>query len=263
VGGVHNLISPAYWKERYSGHDLYQPVGRILKHGNRNFPEIALTFDDGPHPESLPTILRVLAREDVKATFFLVGKRINQHPDLAREILQRGHEVGNHSQNHFRLTDLTDAQIIAEIQGCTQAFNKATGRVFRLLRPPGMRFDDRVLKITQELDYQIVGWTNAAKDFDSMDNRLGQVTPIELADRVTTRVHDGSIILLHDTPLTTQALELIIARLKGQGFTFVTVSQMLAHLPSPVVVVANPPAPPVSKNPATSTNPQENSSSPH
>ncbi|MEQ1823720.1 MAG: polysaccharide deacetylase family protein [Fimbriimonadaceae bacterium] len=263
VGGVRNLVSPSYWGERYSGHDLYQPVGRILKHGNRNFAEIALTFDDGPHPESLPTILRILAQEQLKATFFLVGKRINEHPELAREILQRGHEVGNHSQNHFRLTDLPDAKIVAEIEQCATAFQNATGKRFHLLRPPGMRFDEHVLKITQDLDYQIVGWTNAAKDFDSTDNRLGKVTPIELADRVTTRVHDGSIILLHDTPQTTQAIELIIARLKGQGFSFVTVSEMLAHLPNPVVVEANPAAPPPSKNPATSTNPQENSSSRH
>lgn len=240
AGGLHNLVSRAYWEARLSGKDLYQPVGQILKHGNRNDQEIALTFDDGPHPQSLPKILSILKRERIHATFFLVGLRIKQHPELARQIILDGHEVGNHTQDHLRLTDLTDKQATAEIVDCEKNFESATGRRMSLLRPPGMRFDPRILGITQKLGYQTIGWTDAAKDFDSLTNHLDQVTPAELGERVTRHVENGSIILLHDTPETADALDEVLRRIKNEGYRFVTVSQMLGHLPNAVKVAANP-----------------------
>lgn len=240
VGGVHNLFSRSYWAARIKGTDLYEPNGAILKHGNRSEGEVALTFDDGPHPQSLPVILDALHREHVKATFFLVGKRIKEHPEYARALVTEGHEVGNHTYDHFRLTDLTDKQVENEIVNCETVFERATGRKMTLLRPPGMRFDHRILGITERLGYQTVGWTDAAKDFDSLSNHLGKVTPNELADRVLKRVENGSIILLHDTPQTAEAIDQIIRRVEEEGFKFVTVTQMLSHLPKPVVVAANP-----------------------
>lgn len=236
---IHNLTSETYWEEKITGTELFQPRGAVLKHGNPNVPEVALTFDDGPHPASLPTILRTLHDYGVQATFFLVGTRIEQSPHLAKAIIDEGHEVGNHTEHHFRLTDLTEPQQLAEIKDCETAFQRATGRGMSLLRPPGMRFTPKVLSLVEQMGYTTVSWTDAAKDFESIDNKIENLTPEEIADRVMERVGNGSIILLHDTPQTAEALPRVISLLRVSGYKFVTIPQMLSHLPHPILVRSN------------------------
>lgn len=238
-GGMRNVLSRTYWSAHLAGTDLYQPKGAVLKHGNRNVPEVALTFDDGPHPESLEKILATLKSAGVHATFFLVGKQIDEHPSWALRILDEGHEVGNHTQNHLRLTDLTDQLAIAEILDCESAFEKATGSTTYLLRPPGMRFDSRILRLTEGLGKTTIGWTDAAKDFEALDNRIRDLTRQELSDRVTSHIENGSIVLLHDTLETAAALPQIIAILKARGYRLVTIPEMLSHLPRQVLVRSN------------------------
>lgn len=233
------MVSRAYWQERLTGEDLYRVDGAILKHGNRTKPEIALTFDDGPHPQSVRRILKTLRDAGVPATFFLVGTRIEQHPELVRLIVDQGHEVGNHTEHHYRLTELKPAERIAEIEACDAAFFRATGRHMSLMRPPGMRFDHEAVVETEALGYTTVGWTDAAKDFTSVSNQISGLTPQELARRVMQHVGNGSIILLHDCPQTADALSLVLADLKERGYRFVTAPQMLAHLPHPVFARSN------------------------
>lgn len=234
--GVEDVANPMYWVRRWRGEDLYDPHTRVLYHGNRALKEVALTIDDGPHTPTGEQLLDILKDYGVRATFFVVGKRMKERPDDIRRMIAEGHEVANHSQNHFRLDTLRPDQAQREINDCDINFCRTTGRHFTLMRPPGVRYNDTVLKIADDLGYVIVSWSCAAKDYDD-------VTPDFIVNRILRRVENGSIILLHDEHSSTVvAMPRILDALKREGFRFVTVSEMLAHLPKPVIIktTANP-----------------------
>lgn len=210
----------------------YVADGALLRHGDRHLPEIALTFDDGPHPESIGLILDTLRAYGVKSTFFLVGKRIEEHPAWARRIVEAGHEVGNHTQNHRRLPGLSEPEFDEEVNACARAFRAATGHSMTLFRPPGMRYNRAILRRLQAMGYTTIGWTAAAKDFETVSHRIEGMTPDDIVDRVLKTVDNGGIILLHDTKQTAEALPRLISVLRVSGHRFVTVSQMLARLPN-------------------------------
>ncbi|MFG2193316.1 polysaccharide deacetylase family protein [Streptomyces sp. NPDC048639] len=183
---------------------------------------IALTFDAGPGPAT-PRLLDTLKKERVPATFFLLGKRhIERYPDTVRRIADEGHEVANHTWSHPRLTDVSDDRIREELDRPQRAIEKITGHRPRLMRPPQGRTDETVSKISKELGLAQVLWSVTAKDYETNDSALIEQRTLEGADR------DG-IILLHDIyPGTVPAVPGIIEQLKKQGFTFVTVPQLLA-----------------------------------
>lgn len=229
-GSWRQALSPAYWASRLAGKPDYDPVARVLRHGNPAYREVALTIDDGPHSGTGDRILDILKREHVRATFFVVGVRMKQRPDLVRRMFAEGHEVGNHTLDHLRLDSLTPRQARHEINDNDITLCRIAGRHFRLLRPPGVRYNDQVVRVARDLNYQIVSWGVAAKDFL-------EVPPDYIVSRVLKGTINGSVILLHDDyPETVAALPRIIAALKREGFRFVTVSEMLAHLPKPVIV---------------------------
>jgi peptidoglycan-N-acetylglucosamine deacetylase len=233
---VHDLVNPAYWVRRWRGEDLYDAQRHILTQGNRSLREVALTIDDGPHDPTAGGILDVLQQYHVHATFFVVGRRMKERPSIIRRMLADGHEVGNHSENHYRLDSVRPDQARREINDCDINFCRISQRHMRLLRPPGVRFNDTVVQVARRLGYEIVSWGVAAKDFE-------EVTPDFIVNRVLRRAENGSIILLHDDyPTTVMALPRILAALQRQGYRFVTVSEMLAHLPKPVVIQADPAA---------------------
>lgn len=227
---IRDAVNPMYWVRRMRGEDLYDPESRILHHGNRSLKEIALTIDDGPHEPTGEQLLDILRDWHVRATFFVVGRRVEERPDLVNRMLAEGHEVANHSMNHYRLDTLKPELVRREINDCDIQFCRITGRHLGLLRPPGVRYNDAVLKAARELDYVVVSWSEAAKDF--LD-----VSPDFIVNRILRRVENGSIILLHDDrPSTVTAMPRLLAALKRQGYRFVTVSEMLSHLPKPVAV---------------------------
>jgi peptidoglycan/xylan/chitin deacetylase (PgdA/CDA1 family) len=235
---LHDALNPMYWVRRFRGDDLYDPATLRLFHGNRSLREVALTFDDGPHTPTGDQILDILKQEKVRATFFLVGKNMKLHPEQVKRTLAEGHEVANHTQSHYRLPPLNAAQIRREIQNAEINFKRITGRSMNLMRPPGIQYNDRVLGITKSMGYHLITASVSAKDFED-------VTPDYIVQRILRRAENGSIILLHDVrPSTVVALPRILSALKRQGYRFVTVSEMLARLPKPVVVEtnANPPA---------------------
>jgi peptidoglycan/xylan/chitin deacetylase (PgdA/CDA1 family) len=241
--GWRDAINPAYWMRRARGEDLYSARQRLLYHGNRSLREIAITIDDGPHAETDPGILDTLRRLHVRATFFVVGENMKKHPELVRRMVAEGHEAGNHTQTHLRLNQLTSRQIRNEINNCDINFNRATGRHFALLRPPGLHYDDRVLRQARDLGYILVGKTWAARDYT-------RATPESLVRGARRRAENGAIFLFHDEyPETVAALPRIIESLRREGYRFVTISEMLAHLPKPVVITADPKARPMAKQP--------------
>ena len=235
--GLVDSINPMFWVRRWRGEDLYDSKGWMLKHGNRSLKEIALTIDDGPHSGTGDQLLDILKRERVRATFFVVGIRMKEQPDLIRRMIAEGHEVANHTFDHIRLSKLEPDQIRREINDNDINFYRITGRHLDLLRPPGVNYNEKVLKVSKDLGYQTIDVNVISKDFQDE-------TPDFIVDRTLSRTENGSIILLHDDRMgTVLAMPRVIEALKRDGYKFVTVSEMLAHLPKPVIVAtnANPP----------------------
>ncbi len=249
ANGFRNLFSVSYWMERRAGFDLYSASSRYLKRGRRDRHEVLLTFDDGPHRSSCESILTTLEKEKVPASFFVVGRRVKERPDLVRRMIHDGFEVGNHTEDHLRLDTLTGPQVEREIEDCETVVERACGHRMTLLRPPGMRLPPAVNEQTKALGYTVVGWNVGAKDFipdqqitdmSAEESARLQTTPDEIVERVMKQVKDGAIILLHDNRFTAAALPRIIHELRSQGYGFRSVTQELAELPHPVTVVANP-----------------------
>lgn len=237
---MQDAVSPAYWYRRVVNRDEYLSAQRILAHGNFDRPEIALTFDDGPHDLICSDLLDVLKQHHVKATFFMVGARMAERPELVRRMVAEGHEVGNHTMHHYRLDTLKPAQVRKELEDADDVFYKITGRRMSLMRPPGVRFNGPVIDVARKLDQQIITWDVAAKDF------LPE-TPAFIVNAVLRGIEPGSIILMHqDYPSTVTALPRIIAGAERDGYRFVTVPEMMAHMRHPVAVrtTAGPPHPP-------------------
>ena len=222
---IREAINPFYWVRRWRGQDLYDPRTRVIYHGNRALKEIALTIDDGPHEPTGRQLLDIFKSRGIHATFFVVGMRMKEQPDLLRRMIAEGHEVGDHTQNHRHLDGLTAEQVQREMLWNDINFNRITGRHFNLFRPPGMRYDDNVLAVSKRRGYVMVSWNSAARDFENVSADF-------IYRRVMDRVENGSIILLHDdNPNTVEAMPRLLDSLRARGYRFVTISEMLAHLP--------------------------------
>ncbi|WP_415950671.1 polysaccharide deacetylase family protein [Streptomyces sp. KLOTTS4A1] len=192
---------------------------------------IALTFDAGPGKDT-PELLDTLKHEKVPATFFLLGKNhVKKHPEVVRRLAAEGHEVANHTWTHGILTDLSTDEIRAELDRTQQAIKDITGKEPTLMRPPQGRTDDKVSKVCEELGLSQVLWSVTAKDYATTDSDLIEKRVLDQAGR------DG-IILLHDIyDGTVPAVPGIIKALKAQGYTFVTVPQLMAPgVPEPGTV---------------------------
>lgn len=185
---------------------------------------VALTFDDGPHPKYTPQILDILAQYGVPATFFAVGENVAAYPEIAKRICREGHELGDHTYHHGRISKMTDEELRCEILSCKEVISRHTGVVPRLFRPPEGVCDAALKQVCEDLDMTIVLW--------SVDTRDWAHTPRdEMIENVKSNTKNGSIILMHDfigqkSP-TPAALRIIIPMLLELGYEFVTVSQLL------------------------------------
>jgi polysaccharide deacetylase family sporulation protein PdaB len=182
--------------------------------------KIALTFDDGPNREATPRILKILEKYDVKATFFVVGWRVYNFRDLILNMVQNGHEIGNHSYDHPYLNKLKDDEIKKQLQMTNTAIEKVAGIKVTLYRPPYASYDDRVLSIGSDLSMELALWTINPEDWRSPGKEI-------IISRILRDAQDGSIVLLHDKTQTAEALPTLIESLKEQGFELVTVSELL------------------------------------
>jgi peptidoglycan/xylan/chitin deacetylase (PgdA/CDA1 family) len=192
-----------------------------LLRGHPDRREVALTFDDGPHPVSTRQILSILRAHRVKATFFVVGSAVRRFPDVAREIVADGHSLGNHTEHHVGLRACETAKVYTEISQCNAAIAAATGEETRLFRPPGGTYDRRVAGIAAVMGYTLVQWTANPGDYRYPGTNM-------IAEHVIGRADNGAIVLLHDNALQTmQTLSAIIETLQADGYTFVTVDEML------------------------------------
>lgn len=182
-----------------------------------NQKKIALTFDDGPHPKVTMQILKTLEKYDAKATFFVVGKEVKKHPKIVKAAYEAGHEIGNHTFNHSRLTTLSSKQMKHQIQS-TDAIIKATiGQNATLFRPPYGAYNKTVIN---QLNVPLTMWSIDTLDWKHRD-------PKKTVQAINKQAKNGSIILMHDIHQTTaDALENILITLQKQGYEFVTVSEL-------------------------------------
>jgi peptidoglycan/xylan/chitin deacetylase (PgdA/CDA1 family) len=184
-------------------------------------PVVAITIDDGPHPLTTPLILATLKKMNVKATFFVVGKMMRRYPELARRIVEEGHALGNHTENHLRLTELTPAQVAREIERGFEAIDAVQKQPVRLFRPPGGGLSNTVLNYLREHDIVLVLWSHNPGDW-------ALIEPHALNTYVDEHLQAGDIILLHDEGVgTCQALPHIIRAIRKRGFKTVTVPEMM------------------------------------
>ncbi len=183
---------------------------------------IALTFDDGPYPFYTPLLLHVLERSHVPATFFCVGRSAQEFPDLMDRIIESGGDIGNHTFNHFKLNGLSDTQIANQIIEAGAVLTAFVGHRIDLFRPPHGRYDKRVLEIASAMGYRTIFWSDSPED-------TKDISPALEVARVMGQARPGGIVLLHSGQYRTiEALPVIIDRLRAQGYTFVTVDQLLA-----------------------------------
>ena len=184
---------------------------------------LAITFDDGPHPQNTPRLLNMLKERNVKATFYVIGRSVDMHPGVVRRTVAEGHEIGNHSHTHRLMTRLSDDEVRQEMQRCADAIGKAAGVRPRTMRPPygALNQNQREL-VHSEFGYPTILWS-----VDPLDWR--RPGPSVVAQRLISGASPGGILLAHD--LHSQTVDAMPATLDGllrQGYKFVTVSQLIA-----------------------------------
>jgi peptidoglycan/xylan/chitin deacetylase (PgdA/CDA1 family) len=186
---------------------------------------VALTFDDGPHPIYTPQILDILDQYQAKATFFMIGNRMEQYPDIVRDVSARGHLIANHTYTHpYNLRTLSPEKLKWEVDQCQQNMQTIAGQNTYLFRPPRGILNQEIIKIVQDKGYTIVLWGICTF------NRKAP-TPEMMANRVIKQAHPGQIVLLHDGRTDFRwkdvvATRLIVENLSRQGYRFVTLEEL-------------------------------------
>lgn len=217
----------------YAGYASYSPrsqlYGRTYIGSGRGARQLALTYDDGPNDPHTPHLLEVLARHNVKATFFFIGRFVAEKPDIASEVARAGHALGNHTFNHPNLIFCSAARVRSELEQCRKILEDTVGAHSWLWRPPfGARLP-HVMSVARKLGLEAVMWTVSSNDW-----KIYTADGIE--QRVAARVHGGDVILMHDgghvrmganRARTVEATDRLIPRLKDQGYEFVTVPEMM------------------------------------
>lgn len=215
---------------------------KIIRRGNTDIKEMALTFDDGNDPIKVRAIVNKLNNHDVDATFFFVGTFIANNKILINEMIADGHEIVNHTFSHKDLVKIDNQSIQNEIENTKYHYNKVTNKkMLPLIRPPYGSFDDRVLEeLGKNSDNYLVMWS-----IDTLDWR-GK-TPEQINKTVFDEAGNGKIVLMHTNKNvnTDMALDDMIEGLKEKGYALVTISEMISKLPQeaqhPNIILESPP----------------------
>jgi peptidoglycan/xylan/chitin deacetylase (PgdA/CDA1 family) len=183
---------------------------------------IAMTFDDGPSATLTPKLLDLLAAHHIKATFFVIGENVAEHPEIVARAAREGHEIGNHSWSHPNFGKMSDPAVRSQLQRTDDAIQNATGERPTVMRPPYGSITAREKRwIHDEFGYRVILW-----DVDPLDwKRPG---PAVVRNRILKDTQPGSIVLSHDIhPGTIEAMPSTLDALDAKGFKFVTVSELI------------------------------------
>ncbi len=173
--GSKNICSQFYTKVKCSSEDK---------------SKLHLTFDDGPHPETTPEILKILKKYNQKAVFFCIGKNIEQYPEIVKQIVNEGHAIGNHSYSHSYYFDFfATTKVIAELEKTNQLIKELTGKDCKIFRPPYGVTNPNIAKAVKNLNMQVIGWS--IRSLDTVKDKKQVLKRLQKAKA-------GDIILFHD-----------------------------------------------------------------
>lgn len=219
----------------YAGYQTMAPrsqlYGRTFIGTGGNRRELALTFDDGPNDPYTLQLLEVLSKCNVKATFFVIGKYVDQRPDIVRDVVAAGHEVGNHTYTHPNLIFRSQAGFREELSRCEIALDNAVGKAHApLFRPPFGARRPAVLRTVRQAGMTPVMWSVTGYDWSAKSSE-------QIERKVTKQVRGGEVVLLHDgghlafgtdRSHTVKATARLIERYQGEGWGLRTVGEMMA-----------------------------------
>ena len=182
---------------------------------------VALTYDDGPHQKYTPLILDVLKKHNARATFFMVGERAKNLPEIVSRINKEGHSIGNHTYDHAELTRLSDTGAISQIDRTNDIIEDITGIRPVLMRPPlGLR-NKRIDNLIKNLNMYNILWNVDPVDWDYKGAQ-------HIHNAVVRKIQSGDIVIMHDFyPNTVTATDMILSTLSARGYRFVTVDELL------------------------------------
>lgn len=184
---------------------------------------VALTFDDGPDERMTLRVLEVLKRYDVPATFFLVGEKVEQYPEMVRRMAAEGHIVANHSYTHAAVFPLRrHKKIVRELQLCRQAVYQVIGKTPLWFRPPFGVTNPPIARAVRQLGLRTIGWS--IRSLDTVAYRRRD----KVCERIVKRLTPGGIILLHDRcGQADRLLEMLIEAVRRQGYEFTSLQNLL------------------------------------
>ena len=206
-----------------------QWYGRTITGDPRPSKSIALTYDDGPNDPHTFRLLDVLARHNARATFFLIGRYVQQRPDIVRELASAGHVLGNHTFTHPLLIFKSASEIRDELTRCRTAIQDAVGEHSNLFRPPFGGRRPATLRIARQLGMEPIMWNITGWDWNAPP-------AAEIERKVSRKIRGGNIVLFHDgghkqmganRSQTVLATDHLITRFKSEGFAFQSIPHML------------------------------------
>jgi peptidoglycan/xylan/chitin deacetylase (PgdA/CDA1 family) len=207
----------------------YEMFGDVVSRGDPECGGVALTFDDGPHPDTTRRVLDLLAASSAKATFFVLGDKVTAHPDVVRDIVRAGHSLGVHGFHHDRLYALRPPSgVAADIRETVAAVERACGVRPRCFRPPNGQLSPRTFAGARRAGFEIVAWS--VRGFDGIAGR----DPDRVAERIERGLEPGAIVLLHDaaerddfTPAALHVLPRVLASLARKNLKALTLEEVL------------------------------------
>ncbi len=185
-------------------------------------PLVAMTFDDGPHPNLTPQLLDMLAARGIRATFYVIGRNAARYPQILQRMVAEGHEIGNHTWSHPSLFGHSDASVLNQIDRTNQAVYAAVGRPPVTMRPPyGNLYDRQRLMLFQARAMPTIIWSVDPQDWQRPGSSV-------VSQRIVRNCHSGGVVLAHDIhSATVRAMPSALDGVTGRGFRFLTVSELI------------------------------------
>ena len=185
----------------------------------RKHPQAALTFDDGPDIRYTPLLLDGLKERNVRVSFFLLGEKVEQYPELVERMQKEGHLVGNHTYHHYDMSKISDPAVFRkEMDDVRTLFQETTGTEMAMYyRPPQGKYSETNLQMAKDLGYSTFFWSLAYVDW----NVDAQPSHEEAFSKLTGRIHPGAVVLLHNTSKTNgEILDELLTKWEEMGYTF-------------------------------------------